>query len=53
LLDRPEPSSLADDHTRAYAMMSESIGDDGVDRFLRPTTQDTVTADLLTFIGQG
>jgi hypothetical protein len=49
------PSRLRslDDHTRGYATMSKSNGDDGVDRFLRPTTRDTVTADLLTFIGQG
>ncbi len=32
--------------------MSKSIGADGVDRPLRPTTQDTITADLLAFVGQ-
>jgi len=51
----PVPSRLRslDDHTRGSVTMSKSIGDDGVGRFLRPTTQDTVTADRLTFIGQG
>ena len=49
----PRRLCLLDDHPQGYATMSKSIGDDGVDRSLRPTTHDTVAAHLLTFIGQG